>query len=156
MLSFNSCSLAITDCKHCPPGHYCTQGTDAPIACPPGTYNPALTQGAPSDCRQCIAGMACPQSALTWPSETCAAGYFCPAGTKQPNETQNACPAGTYTDYHNLTADRECFPCPAGQACLAGTGGRQKAPLQCATGIVLILYLVRNEKIAALVCNLVC
>lgn len=122
------------DCKECPTGYYCGQGSHLPTPCPPGTYNPALMQGALGDCRQCIAGMACPQYALQWPSELCSSGHFCPAGTKQPNETVNACPAGSYTDYHNLTASRECSSCPIGQACSAGTGGRQKPPQLCASG----------------------
>ena len=95
-----------------------------------------MTQGKKTDCRPCKAGMACPQLGLTNPSELCSAGYFCPAGSKQPNETLNACPAGRYTDYHNITADRECTVCPIGQACTAGTGGKQKPPQACALGML--------------------
>lgn len=123
------------DCKICPVGYYCTSGSHTPIPCPSGTYNPVLMQGSLADCRQCSAGMACPQDGLHWPSEVCSAGHYCPAGSRQPNATSNACPAGTYTDYHNLTASRECSSCPLGQACAAGTGGRQKPPQLCATGL---------------------
>ena len=129
----------LSDCKICPVGYYCTSGSHVPVPCPPGSYNPALMQGSLGDCRQCIAGMACPQYGLDWPSEVCSAGHFCPAGSSQPNETTNACHAGTYTDYHNLTASRECTACPAGQACSAGTGGRQKPPQLCATGMFIVL-----------------
>ena len=125
----------LSDCKICPVGYYCTSGSHTPIPCPSGTYNPVLMQGSLGDCRQCIAGMACPQDGLHWPSEVCSAGHYCPAGSIQPNATTNACPAGTYTDYHNLTASRECSSCPLGQACSAGTGGRQKPPQLCATGL---------------------
>ena len=126
--------LANTDCKTCPAGYYCTSGTDAPVPCQPGTYNPSPGKGIPTDCIQCKSGMACPKLALTAPSVMCSAGFYCPAGSRQPNETVNACPAGTYTDYHNLTADVECDPCPVGQACEAGTGGKQKPPQACAAG----------------------
>ena len=88
--------------------------------------------------RPCLAGKACPLRAQTWPTLTCNAGYYCPQGSASPNATINACPAGTYTDYHNLTHSRECTPCPAGQACEAGTGGRQKAPQSCATGLYIM------------------
>jgi hypothetical protein len=84
--------------------------------------------------RPCFAGMACPRYGLSWPTLTCNAGYYCPQGSPSPNATLNACPAGTYTDYHNLTHSRECTSCPAGQACEAGTGGRQKPPQLCARG----------------------
>ena len=73
-------------------------------------------------------------SGLVYPPKQCSAGYYCPSGTVQPNETVNACPPGTYTDYHNLTAAIECTVCPAGQACTSGTGGNQKPPQACAQG----------------------
>uniref|UniRef100_A0A7M5XIK9 Tyrosine-protein kinase ephrin type A/B receptor-like domain-containing protein n=1 Tax=Clytia hemisphaerica TaxID=252671 RepID=A0A7M5XIK9_9CNID len=123
-----------TDCKVCPAGYYCLEGSDSPTACPPGTYNPVPMQGAASNCRQCEAGFACPLSASTQPTEQCSAGYYCPEGSSSPSDPLNACPAGTYTDYHNLTADSQCDGCPAGQACSAGTGGNQKPPQPCAAG----------------------
>lgn len=129
-----------TDCKVCPAGYYCTSGTDSPVACPAGTYNPSINQGSVDDCRSCKSGMACPQIGLTRPTEMCSAGHFCPAGSAQPNETFNACPAGTYTNYHNLTADTQCDNCPAGKACLKGTGGNQKPPEACAPGKKLSLF----------------
>ena len=131
---------AKSDCKECPAGYYCPRGAESPIACSPGTYNPSPMQGQDSDCRKCKAGLACPKYGSIEPTEQCSAGYFCPAGSAQPNATLNACPAGTYTDYHNLTLDRECDPCPPGQACSAGTGGNQKPPQQCAAGKFLFKY----------------
>ena len=141
--------LGRLDCKTCPAGYYCHSGIEAPIACASGTYNPSVLQGDVSSCFQCKAGMACPETGLTAPSVECSAGFFCPAGSVLPNATVNACPAGTYTDYHNLTAARECKDCPKGQACVAGTGGKQKPPQECAAGnfdifgIILSLHVRR-------------
>ena len=47
-------------------------------------------------------------------------GYFCPGGNHRPNQTEYACPAGTYTDYTNLTAIEQCDVCPETVACLLG------------------------------------
>ncbi|EDO39339.1 predicted protein, partial [Nematostella vectensis] len=110
-------------CKTCPPGYYCLAGSATPIPCPTGTFNPWTNQGALSDCKSCTAGMACPEPGLTRPPVKCSAGYYCPAGSILPNATRKACPAGTYTDFHNLTAAQECTPCPERFSCQAGTGG---------------------------------
>ena len=136
----NSSTLSLvstgkTDCRSCLPGYYCPSGKSAPIPCPAGTYNSLSGRGSLSDCRSCSAGMACPQPALTAPPVKCDAGHFCPQGSVLPNATRNACPRGTYTDYHNLTHVRECSQCPVGHSCEAGTGGRQKQPQLCATGV---------------------
>ena len=122
-------------CKTCPAGYYCLEGAASPTPCSPGTYNPSTMQGSATSCRPCKSGFACPLPASIQPTEMCSAGYYCPAGSSLPNEALNACPAGTYTDYHNLTADSECDKCPAGQACPSGTGGAQTPPLRCAEGI---------------------
>ena len=131
LLLFTAAQL---DCKTCPPGYYCPSGSSSPIACPQGTYNSISGRDASGDCRSCVSGMACPKEALTWPTVKCDAGYYCPAGSSLPNETRHACPAGTYTDYHNLTHARECTQCPESHSCEAGTGGLQKQPQPCSTG----------------------
>lgn len=89
--------------------------------------------------------MACPRPGLTWPPVKCDAGYYCPAGSSLSNETIHACPAGTYTDYHNLTHARECTDCPARQSCEAGTGGIQKPPQECATGNAYVLTVLGED-----------
>ena len=106
------------------------------MACPKGTYNALIRRGSLAECRSCISGMACPRAGLTWPPVKCDAGYYCPAGSSLPNETIHACPAGTYTDRHDLTHARECTSCPERQSCEAGTGGKQKPPQECAKGNV--------------------
>ena len=128
------------DCKDCPPGFYCVSGAQEPVPCPKGTYNALIRRESLADCRSCISGMACPRSGLTWPPVKCDAGYYCPAGSSLPNETIHACPAGTYTDRHDLTHDRECTSCPERQSCEAGTGGKQKPPQECATGEVFFYF----------------
>ena len=97
-------------------------------------------QGSATSCRKCKSGFACPLPASIQPTEMCSAGYYCPEGASLPNEALNACPAGTYTDYHNLTADSECDKCPAGQACPSGTGGAQTPPLRCAEGKASLVF----------------
>ncbi|EDV25654.1 uncharacterized protein TRIADDRAFT_55968 [Trichoplax adhaerens] len=127
-------STSIAECKTCPTGHYCTQGTDSPTPCKAGSFNAWVGQGAESDCQSCLAGQACPIAGLVRPTLGCYPGYYCPAGSILPNDTRYACPAGTYSNYNNLTAWQQCLPCPAGQACPKGTGGRQKPPEPCAPG----------------------
>lgn len=43
----------------CPAGSYCPEGTDEPIACPAGTFNPDLGGMALSDCLDCTGGFHC-------------------------------------------------------------------------------------------------
>ena len=89
-----------------------------------------------SKCRLCISGMACPTTGLSYPTESCSAGYYCPLGSALP--TAAPCPAGTYTDYRNLTSAVECTVCPQGQACYAGTGGFENPPKACGQGEIQI------------------
>ncbi|KAJ8035012.1 hypothetical protein HOLleu_22086 [Holothuria leucospilota] len=127
-------ATAVEYCQTCPAGYYCPSGTDTPQPCPTGTFNPSVGQNDVVDCTACTAGMACTQVALVEPDTHCYPGYVCPQGSDSPNDTANACPAGTYTDYHNLTATFQCDTCPEQYACLLGTGGQQKPPEPCAQG----------------------
>nr|XP_054760934.1 uncharacterized protein LOC129267226 [Lytechinus pictus] len=122
------------ECKTCPAGYYCPSGTDTPQACPAGTFNPTVGQNEVSDCNPCTAGFACTTVALVEPDTHCYPGYFCPAGSDSPNDADNACPAGTFNDYHNLTASFQCEECEASFACYEGTGGLQLPPAVCAQG----------------------
>ncbi|XP_071958738.1 uncharacterized protein [Antedon mediterranea] len=119
-------------CKDCPAGYYCTSGTDTPLPCLQGTYNPSIGQNALTDCRNCTAGSACTRTGLVEPDSVCEPGYYCPEGLDDP--FTYPCPAGTYTDYHNLTASFQCDPCPVQFACPIGTGGVNQAPEECAPG----------------------
>jgi hypothetical protein len=48
----------------------------------------------------------------------CALGYYCPAGTSKPD--QYPCPAGTYSNSYEATAESDCKLCPRGYACGKG------------------------------------
>ena len=124
----------LSSCELCPAGYFCPEGSPFPLHCPAGTFNPLIGQGSLNNCQACIAGLACTTIALTQPNEQCAAGYFCPRASSKSADPMNECPPGTFTDYHNLTDSRECSICPAGEACLSGTGGVQQPRLQCAPG----------------------
>ncbi|XP_022100039.1 zonadhesin-like [Acanthaster planci] len=125
---------AVEYCKTCPEGHYCASGIDTPTPCPQGTFNPDTGQDTVEDCDTCTAGFACTQLGLTEPDSHCQPGYYCPSGSDSPNANANACPAGSYTDYHNLTAAFQCDTCPEQFACLIGTGGQNQPPELCAQG----------------------
>nr|XP_006821767.1 PREDICTED: uncharacterized protein LOC100369099 [Saccoglossus kowalevskii] len=125
---------AETDCKGCPAGYYCPTGTDTPIACLAGTYNARVGQDDIDDCKPCIAGWACTQPALIGPDYPCDPGYYCPEGSDSPNDITHGCPAGTYTNFHNLTTQYQCETCPEQVACLLATGGQQRPPEACAPG----------------------
>ena len=43
----------------CPPGSYCPEGTDEPIACPEGTYSPAYGLMTVAECLNCTGGYFC-------------------------------------------------------------------------------------------------
>ena len=43
----------------CPVGHYCPEGSDEPIACPEGTFNPTIKLIAEEQCLNCTAGQFC-------------------------------------------------------------------------------------------------
>ena len=110
--------------------YYCESGTHSPTPCPAGTYNPWTNQGSVTGCFDCIAGQACTQEALTQPDSSCAPGHYCPTGTVLPTDTD--CPAGTYTNFNNLTISSQCETCPPTVACPAGTGGVNLPPVACA------------------------
>ncbi|XP_070551430.1 uncharacterized protein [Ptychodera flava] len=127
-------ATAQEQCKGCPSGYYCPAGEHTPLACLAGTFNNKVGQDDASDCQPCIAGWACTQPALTEPDYACDPGYYCAEGSSSPNDIAQGCPAGTFTNYHNLTAPYQCDTCPAGVACLLATGGQQRPPEPCAPG----------------------
>ena len=121
-------------CKSCPVGHYCASGGATPTPCPSGKFNQFLEQQADTACTDCTAGKACTSYGLGLPDADCAPGHYCPGGNLLPNQAANRCPAGTYTNYLNLTAVEQCQACPPRVACLIGTGGQQNPPVACAPG----------------------
>jgi len=106
----------------CLAGHYCPVGSfGAPFPCPAGTFTDATDKTQSSDCTACTAGFACEEGTGAGVKEKlkCAAGYYCPAGTKSPYE--NPCPEGTYSSNTNNVASGSCTACTAGYYCEEGT-----------------------------------
>lgn len=69
----------VKDCLKCPAGFYCPEGTNGPVPCPPGTFNPSDGQEEQVDCRECYAGKACTQAALRAPDVNCMEGSVTPS-----------------------------------------------------------------------------
>lgn len=109
-------------CKQCPEGHYCPEGSVFPVQCGPGTYQPTRGAEALEACQSCPAGTVCPFYGLRH-AETaiyCGHGHACPAGTKWLYELP--CAAGTYSDAITITDVSQCQPCPERYACPQRTG----------------------------------
>lgn len=102
-----------------------------PKPCPPGSYKSTTGTG---DCTTCPAGRPCPYYGSTTYELGlyCAPGYYCPAGTRFPNEFP--CPGGTYSDSISLTASSQCTTCPEKYACYEGTNTLTKPKVPCASG----------------------
>ena len=123
----------------CTAGHYCDDGSQLPVACPPGTFTGATGNGALSDCEPCTAGFICPVSAIVAPSEPCPATFYCPGGQASATHSCTAghfcvaglhaptpCPAGEYQDELGQST---CKPCPARAYCLQGTSTPTPCPV---------------------------
>ncbi|XP_072885876.1 uncharacterized protein [Hemitrygon akajei] len=134
MLTQQRGASGIHMCIKCPPGYYCPSGSSHKIPCQRGTYNPRPGQSNVTDCVLCTAGYACTQVALTRPDARCFAGFVCPIGSSNPQDPENACPPGTFSQFRNLTDKSHCEICPMRSACLEGTGGRYRPSLPCSPG----------------------
>ena len=90
-------------CTRCPLGHFCSDPTQLPKPCPPGTYGDLYGQ---TKCSTCPEGYYTIQSQVTY-CKKCPLGHSCtdPAQSPQP------CPLG----FHNaLYAQTTCRQCKAG------------------------------------------
>merc|ERR1712198_7590 len=107
---------AESECKTCPPGHYC------------------VGFGLTKPSGPCNAGYFCPSGSIHPDEEDCAKGSYCPEGTAKPIE----CPAGTYQPYTRVKSLSSCKPCPAGKFCgkpgLSAPDGFCSAGQFCPTG----------------------
>lgn len=83
-----------------------------------GTYNPNIGGRDSGSCIVCRAGESCTVRGLSEPDQPCSPGYYCPGGNFLPNQTEYACPPGTYNDYSNATKEADCAPCIERFACL--------------------------------------
>ena len=95
-----------------------------PFACPPGTFGSSVSvaaQTGPSCSGICPAGYFC--VAGTTEPEPCPTGYYCKRGSPAPTP----CVPGTYSDVAMLTGEQGCRACPEGHYCGSGTS----APIAC-------------------------
>ncbi|XP_071497013.1 uncharacterized protein [Diadema antillarum] len=121
----------------CTPGHYCPNGTYAPIPCPAGTFLDSSGAAERDDCIQCSAGYYCETQGKTNVTAQCAEGFYCTRGadTSNPSDgmTGDICPVGHYCElgsvapvpcpngtYVNHTGAESCYVCPAGRQCIHG------------------------------------
>lgn len=104
----------------CPPGHYCPEGSAAPIQCPPGTNSSSTGLTKVSDCPPCTKGFYCPTNGTVSATEECLATYYCPTGTSSLDASL-LCPVGSH--------------CPSGSSapvpCSSGTYQDEKAQATC-------------------------
>lgn len=106
----------LTECQLCPAGFYCPEATADPIPAPKGYYNPYMGAGKLEYMTICPPKHPCPITGLTsYKSSVCQLGYYCPAGTVNPND--HPCPAGTFSDSPTIFMITECLSCPPGFAC---------------------------------------
>lgn len=61
-------------CKSCPMGSYCPEGSTAPTACSIGTYNARPDARTSTACQSCEAGWSCPTPGIWSMSEPCMPG----------------------------------------------------------------------------------
>ena len=119
----------------CAPGHYCPLNTERPTQhpCPAGKYTTLYNLTDSSECTACPEGAFCLEGSPTFtlcpkgtfngsPEQSscspCTEGNYCPEGSI----TELQCPAKTYSK----AGAYECYPCPAGYMCDAGTGDSAK------------------------------
>ncbi|XP_041098352.1 SCO-spondin [Polyodon spathula] len=123
----------------CPVGSYCPPGCTSAnqYLCPPGSYGnrPGLAKA--SDCSPCDPGMYCMGSGSTRPSGLCSPGFYCTGGSAIPapgdgvmgdrcragfycprgSATEQACPAGTFSNRPGLSDSAQCQACSPGHFC---------------------------------------
>lgn len=110
-------SISTSSFSSCPLGYYCPAGTAGTTLqpCPAGRFGNQTNLQAVDDCRACPPGQYCSQPALTSPSGSCAAGYYCVQGSlDQFGSTlwlsNNTCPIGYYCPGGSPAPT----PCPPG------------------------------------------
>ena len=108
----------------CPPGYYCTAGTQYPTQnpCAAGTYSDSFDAQSSATCLACPAGYICNAGTnrFTAPMVICPSGSWCGASTS--TATITPCTAGTYNPYTGGTSSSSCsFNCPPGKYCPAGS-----------------------------------
>ena len=140
------------DCKFCPAGTFCKEGTGVvgddgliPLncnlghfcpegsingdlhPCAPGTYGPATSLEKQDDCSKCPAGEYC-TGGKSEPDALCPPGHFCLAETTRAK--QHPCPEKYYQPYFGAADNSLCRDCPLGSFCEEGTAW----PVMCPFG----------------------
>ena len=99
----------------CPHGYYCPSGTSRPKKCPIGTYGPDYDLKSVNGCLPCPSGMYCSLPGLPAPEGLCDAGFFCTLGAKsstpRDGTTGNLCPEGGFCE----AGSRRAKNCPPGR-----------------------------------------
>ncbi|CDW74865.1 cast multi-domain protein [Stylonychia lemnae] len=99
------------DCKICPIGYYCPEGSAFPLICSPGNICPI--EGLKEyQIMPCPAGSYNPFPGKTT-CETCPKGQYCPQGSQYPQ----LCPPGTYNDLEGQKVRQDCKTCPINHLC---------------------------------------
>ncbi|CAM4616195.1 unnamed protein product [Lepidochelys kempii] len=120
----------------CPPGHYCPEGTQFPVACPVGTLNNATGGSSQDSCVPCYPGFFCASIGLSSPTGPCAAGFYCPANFSSFSPTAFLCPKGHFCssgsvhpapcptgEYQPNRGSESCIPCQPGFYCQEAVAG---------------------------------
>lgn len=119
----------------CPIGHFCPINSNLPTPCPRGTYSPDTGLTALSECTTCSVGSYCEKAALSAPTGTCAAGYYCKDEHYVARPEAEQCPAGyscgvgsidktqCTTGYQDRILQESCKSCPEGYYCPEVGGG---------------------------------
>ncbi|POI29228.1 hypothetical protein CIB84_007024, partial [Bambusicola thoracicus] len=142
----------------CPAGHFCPNGTENPMPCPPGSFSAVRGLQAEEQCQPCPAGRYCSRAGLFDLAQTslCNAGcggtvtlYVCLEGSSAPCPSDGVygyrcpsgfyCPAGTGLElpcepgtFSPMPGASTCLPCPAGMAC---SHAATAEPLSCPRGL---------------------
>ena len=138
----DSAGLALPQ-KHCPPGHYCLEGTrtsdftdftiaERPLPCPFGMYCTAGVVSSASIAynfttpQQCYAGYVCEPGSIT-PQGTgpCPPGHYCPPGESLRCPKRMYCPGVANAEpkpclpgeYNSEYGQQSCQKCPKGTIC---------------------------------------
>jgi hypothetical protein len=123
----------VSECIPCPAGYYCPSATATPLEHVEGYYNPYMGLPDATFFMKCPATHPCPSKGMvTWKGSSCKEGYYCPAGTVNPND--HPCPAGTFSDSKLIFDVTQCERCPRGYACTEATSSRYNTMIICPVG----------------------
>ncbi|EDV28435.1 uncharacterized protein TRIADDRAFT_51343 [Trichoplax adhaerens] len=134
------CPYGTAQPEICPKGFACAAKTGStPDECNFGTFSNVTGLSSITQCQSCPAGYYCATKGLAAPTGKCTAGFYCLPGsrTAQPKDISEGtggpcpkgnycpegsaapvpCPPGRYSGADHLTAETDCFVCPAGSYC---------------------------------------